>query len=200
MTPTEKEKMLRGELYNAHYDPGLLAERQRAQSICHQYNSLPPADTDGRQDLLGRLLGRKGAACTVTPPFHCDYGYNIRVGDNFYSNYNLVILDCAPVTFGRNVLVGPDCGFYTAEHPLDVRLRNSGLETARPITVGDNVWIGGHVTVLPGVTIGEGSVIGAGSVVTRDIPARVVAAGNPCRVLRKLPAETAGQASRPAIQ
>ena len=122
----------------------------------------------------------------IEQPFYCDYGYNISVGDNFYSNVNLVILDGAKVTFGDNVFIAPDCGFHTAGHPLDVGRRNMGLEYARPITVGNNVWIGAGVHVLPGVTIGDNCVIGAGSVVNRDIPANSLAVGNPCRVIRSL--------------
>ncbi|WP_409440492.1 sugar O-acetyltransferase [Pseudomonas sp.] len=132
------------------------------------------------------LLGKTGEHVLIEALFHCDYGYNIELGENFYSNVNLVILDCAKVSIGRNVFIAPNVGLYTAGHPLDAERRNQGLEYAHPITIGDNVWIGGGVTVLPGVTIGEGAVIGAGSVVTKDIPAHVVAVGNPCRVLRTI--------------
>jgi len=122
----------------------------------------------------------------ITAPFWCDYGSNIEIGENFYTNHNCVILDCAKVTFGDNVLIGPNCGFYTAGHPLDAVRRNQGLEYARPIHIGHNVWIGGGVQVAPGFTIGDDAVIGAGSVVTKDIPTGVLAAGNPCRVIRDL--------------
>ena len=122
----------------------------------------------------------------IEQPFYCDYGYNVHVGENFYANYNLVILDEAPVTFGDNVFIAPFCGFYTAGHPLDAAERNRGLEYARPITVGRNVWFGANVTVLPGVTIGDNCVIGAGSVVNKDIPAGTMAAGNPCRVIKSI--------------
>nr|WP_312799862.1 sugar O-acetyltransferase [Pseudomonas sp.] len=131
-------------------------------------------------------MGKTGEHVLIEALFHCDYGYNIELGENFYSNVNLVILDCAKVSIGRNVFIAPNVGLYTAGHPLDAERRNQGLEYAHPITIGDNVWIGGGVTVLPGVTIGEGAVIGAGSVVTKDIPAHVVAVGNPCRVLRTI--------------
>ena len=182
---TEKEKMLSGALYNPNCgDPELSAEHARCAALCRAYNQLPPGDEAGRRALMTQLLGGTGARFTINQPFLCDYGYNIKVGENFYVNYNCVILDCAPVTFGDNVFIAPNCGFYTAGHPLDAATRNTGLEFARPITVEDDVWIGGGVSVLPGVTIGRGSVIGAGSVVTRDIPAGVVAAGNPCRVIR----------------
>ncbi len=130
-----------------------------------------------------------GENCVINPQFRCDYGCYIQVGENFYANYNCVILDCAPVTFGDNVFIAPNCGFYTAGHPVDYPTRNALLEFAKPITVGDNVWIGGNVVVLPGVTIGSGSVIGAGSVVSRDIPENVVAVGNPCRPIRSIDQE-----------
>lgn len=132
------------------------------------------------------ITRRLGKQFTINAPFWCDFGYNIEVGENFYANYGCVILDGAKVTFGDNVFVAPNCGFHTAGHPLDVEQRNQGLEYAYPITIGDNVWIGAGVTVLPGVTIGNNAVIGAGSVVNRDIPDGVVAAGNPCRVIRRI--------------
>ena len=180
---TEREKMLAG----AWYFPGdeeLTALRRRAAALCQAANALPPEGEGERMELLRPLFGKTGAAFTINPHFHCDYGGNITLGEDFYANYNCVILDCAPVTFGDRVLVGPGCGFYTAIHPLDAARRATGAEKAAPITVGDDVWFGGNVTVLPGVTIGGGAVIGAGSVVTHDIPPGVVAAGNPCRVLR----------------
>lgn len=132
------------------------------------------------------ILGKTGKQFTINAPFWCDFGYNIEVGENFYANHGCVILDGAKVTFGDNVFVAPNCGFHTAGHPLDVEQRNQGLEYAYPITIGDNVWIGAGVTVLPGVTIGNNVVIGAGSVVNRDIPNGVVAAGNPCKIIRKI--------------
>ena len=122
----------------------------------------------------------------IEPSFWCDYGYNIRIGKNFYANHNLILLDAGGITFGSDVFVGPNCGFYTSSHPLDYHIRNQGLEDAKPITVGSNVWFGGNVTVLPGVTIGDNVVIGAGSVVTHDIPSDSIAVGNPCRVIRTL--------------
>ena len=182
---TEKEKMLRGMLYYAD-DSTLCADRVRAKELCHAYNQLRPSDAAGMRELLQRLLGETGETFCVTAPFWCDYGYNIHLGKNFYANHNCVILDCAKVTFGDHVMVGPNCGFYTACHPIDPQQRREGVEFARPITVGNDVWFGGSCTVLPGVTIGDGCVIGAGSVVTRDIPANTVAAGNPCRVLRSI--------------
>ena len=122
----------------------------------------------------------------IEPNFYCDYGYNIEIGENFYSNHNLVILDPAKVIFGDNVFIGPNCGFYTASHPLEAEERNKGIEMAKPIKVGNNVWFGGNVTVLPGVTIGDNCVVGAGSVVVKDIPANSVAVGNPCKLIRTI--------------
>lgn len=122
----------------------------------------------------------------IEQPFWCDYGYNIEIGENFYSNHNLTILDGNKVKFGDNVFIGPNCSFYTAGHPLDTQRRNQGLEYAKPIIIGNNVWLGGNVCVLPGVTIGDNVVIGAGSVVTKDIPSNVVAAGNPCKIIKNL--------------
>lgn len=183
---TEKEKMEGGLLYDANYDADLLAERLRAKELCHAYNQLSPSDTEGQRELLGRLLGRTEGECCILAPFWCDYGYHIEIGRNFFANHNTVILDCGKVVFGDNVFIGPNCGFYTAGHPVDRERRNRGLEYAWPITVGDDVWIGGGVQVLPGVTIGSDVVIGAGSVVVRDIPGHSVAAGNPCRVIRPI--------------
>lgn len=183
---TEKEKMLAGEIYDANYDRQLIAERLDCKEMCRDYNDLRPKDTENRDRLLRKILGHAGNRMTVEQPFYCDYGYNISVGDNFFANFNLVILDEAPVTFGDNVFVAPNCGFYTAGHPLDAVSRNKGLEYARRITVGNDVWIGAGVSVLPGVTIGNNCVIGAGSVVNRDIPDNSLAAGNPCRVIKKI--------------
>lgn len=182
---TEQEKMLSGELYCAD-DPELNAARHRADLLCRQLNALPMSEIALRMQLLRQLLGQVGENCVINPQFRCDYGCNIRMGENVFINYNCVILDCAPVTFGDNVFIAPNCGFYTAGHPVDYPTRNAVLEFAKPITVGDNVWIGGNVVVLPGVTIGSGSVIGAGSVVSRDIPENVVAVGNPCRPIRSI--------------
>lgn len=183
---TEKEKMLAGEIYDANYDAGLIAERLECKEMCRDYNELRPKDMDGRTALLHKIIGRVDGTLLIEQPFYCDYGYNISVGNNFYANFNLVILDEAPVKFGDNVFIAPNCGFYTAGHPIDAVERNKGLEYARPITVGNNVWIGAQVCVLPGVTIGDNCVIGAGSVVTRDIPSDSVAVGNPCRVIRRI--------------
>lgn len=175
----EKEKMLSGVLYNPNLD-GLLEERVRAKKLCYKYNAEQEVED------IKKLFAKTGKNFQIEPNFFCDYGYNIEIGENFYSNHNLVILDPAKVVFGDNVFIGPNCGFYTAEHPLDYKVRNSGVEYAKPIKVGNNVWFGGNVTVIGGVTIGDNVVIGAGSVVTKDIPSNVVAVGNPCKVLKQL--------------
>ncbi len=183
---TEKEKMLAGMIYDANYDPQLMAERLDCKELCRDYNELRPKNMQARTELLHRLLGEVKGNLLIEQPFVCDYGYNISVGKNFYSNHNLVILDCAKVSFGDNVFIAPNCGFYTAGHPLEASERNKGLEYAQPITVGDNVWFGANVSVLPGVTIGDNCVIGAGSVVNKDIPANSLAVGNPCKVIRTI--------------
>jgi len=139
-----------------------------------------------KKELLRNLLGKTDGDFTIQAPFWCDYGYNIFIGENFYMNHNCIILDCAKVEFGDNVFIAPNCGFYTAGHPIEAEIRNAGLEYAKPIKVGNNVWIGGNVTVLPGVTIGDNVTIGAGSVVTKDIPSNTVAVGNPCKVIRNI--------------
>lgn len=183
---SEKEKCRRGELYDANYDRELIQERKECKELCYEYNMLHPSDMAARTELIRRLFGRTGKNFQIEQPFYCDYGYNIEIGDNFFANVNCVILDGAAVRFGDNVFIAPDCGFYTAGHPFDVEQRNKGLEYAHPITVGNNVWIGAKVCVLPGVTIGDNCVIGAGSIVTRDIPAGSLAVGNPCRVIRQI--------------
>ena len=183
---TEKTKAQTGLLYDANYDPELTRERMVCADRLHVFNLLRPSQAEEREAILRDLLGKTEGAFTILSPFFCDYGYNIEIGENFFMNVNCVILDGAKVKFGKNVFVAPHCGFYTAGHPLDKERRNQGLEYALPIMVGDNVWIGGHVCVLPGVRIGDNTVIGAGSVVTRDIPANVLAAGNPCRVIRPI--------------
>ena len=182
----EKEKAAAGLLYDANYDPQLLQERMRAKDLCLDYNLTRSTQKDERLRLLHTLLAACYEDTVIEPPFYVDYGYNIRTGKGFYANHNLVILDGAPVTFGDHVFVGPNCCFSTAGHPLEVAQRNAGLEYAKPITIGSNVWIGMGVQVLPGVTIGDNAVIGAGSVVTRDIPAGMLAFGVPCRPVRQI--------------
>lgn len=183
---TEKEKMQKQMLYDANYDTVLLEERNAAKDLCHEYNHLRPSETNRQSELMTRLLGKtKGSFC-IMAPFWCDYGYNIEIGENFFANHNTVILDGAKVTFGDHVFIAPNCGFYTAGHPIDFERRNMGLEYAYPITVGSNVWIGAGVQVMPGVTIGSDVVIGSGSVVVKDIPDHCVAVGNPCKVIRAI--------------
>lgn len=183
---TEKEKMLAQKMYDPDHDPELCAERVAAKTLCWEYNRLCPGDEEGQRETMKKLLGKTKGGFYIVAPFWCDYGYNISIGENFFANHNTVILDCAPVTFGDNVFVAPDCGFHTAGHPVDFERRNQGLEYAWPITVGDNVWIGAGVQVMPGVTIGSNVVIGGGSVVVKDIPDNVVAVGNPCRPVRAI--------------
>ncbi len=182
---TEKEKNNQGLLYNANYDQELIKERAICKELCQEYNNTKYSDFEKRNELIRKIVERTKNNFVVEQPFWCDYGYNIELGENFYSNHNLIILDGAKVQFGDNVFIGPNCGFYTAGHPENIEQRNEGLEFTRPISVGNNVWFGGNVTVIPGVTIGDNSIIGAGSVVNKDIPANVVAVGNPCRVIRE---------------
>jgi len=186
---TEKEKMLAGMIYDANYDAEIVNERIKCKDLCHEFNLLAPSDIHKQREIIIKLLGKTNGLFTITAPFWCDYGYNIEIGENFYVNHNCIILDAAKVVFGDNMFIGPHCGFYTAGHPIDMGRRSLGLEYASPITIGNNVWIGGGVQVMPGVIIGDNSVIGAGSVVTRSIPGNVVAVGNPCRVLREITEE-----------
>lgn len=183
---TEWEKAQAGYLYDANNDEGLIQARLRCADLCFEFNHCKPSDEKRKQDLIKRIFAQVKGSIVVTPPFYCDYGSNIFVGDNFYTNYNVTILDGARVSFGDNVFIAPNCVFTTAGHAIDALQRNAGLEIALPISVGNDVWFGAGVTVLPGVTIGSGTIIGAGSVVTRDIPSNVIAVGNPCRVLREI--------------
>ena len=183
---SEKEKARTGKLYDANNDTELLAERQICKDKCFELNALRPSQISEREAIVRELFGQTKKRFLIEQPFYCDYGYNIEIGENFYANMNCIILDGAKVTFGDNVFIAPGCGFYTAGHALDVEQRNQGLEYARPISIGNNVWIGAQVCVLPGVTIGDNTVIGAGSVVNKDIPANVIAAGNPCQVVREI--------------
>lgn len=183
---TEKDKMNAMKLYDANYDKELETERLECKALCQEYNHLPIKDLDRRSELLKKILGKTGRQVYIEPDFWCDYGYKITVGENFYANHGLVILDGGGVTFGDNVFIAPSCGFHTAGHPIDHERRNRGLEYAYPIRVGSNVWIGAGVQVMPGVTIGDNVVIGGGSVVVKDIPSDSVAVGNPCKVIRKI--------------
>lgn len=172
--------------FQGSYNPLFDAVIEKAKALCFEYNQLSPNEKDAQRVILNKLLGKMGKEVIVTPPFWCDYGYNITVGDYFYSNHNLIITDGAKVTFGDHVFIAPNCCFTTAEHALDPEMRKAGIEVAKPITVGNNVWIGAGSTILAGVTIGSGSVIGAGSVVKKSIPENVVAVGVPCKVLRPI--------------
>lgn len=185
----EREKAQQGYLYDANYDKEIVDERTRCADLCYEFNLCRPSDTAKQQELLNRMLGSIKGNPVITAPFYCDYGFNITIGENFYTNHNVTILDGAKVTFGDNVFIAPNCVFSTAGHAIDSEQRAKGLEIARPITVGNNVWIGANVSVLPGVTIGSSSIIGAGSVVNKDIPEGVIAAGNPCKVIRKITEE-----------
>jgi|SoiMethySBSTD1v2_1073268.scaffolds.fasta_scaffold945229_1 maltose O-acetyltransferase len=180
---SEKEKMLAGELYRAS-DPELVAERRRCRSLLHAFNAQP--DEEQRLILLRDLIGRIGTDAFIQPPFACDYGSNISIGEHAFINFNCVILDCAQVSIGDRTQIAPGVQLLAADHPRDAETRRDLLELARPISIGSNVWIGGAAIVLPGVSIGEDSIIGAGSVVTRDVPSGVLAFGNPCRVVREL--------------
>lgn len=180
---TEKDKMKNQELYNAN-DSSLELERRRAKKLCQEFNRQNIGENS--ETLFKKLFGSLGKNITILPTFWCDYGYNIEIGNNFFSNHNLVILDCAKVKIGNNVFIGPNTGIYTASHPVDPNLRNEGKEYANPITIGNNVWIGGNVTILGGVTINDNVIVGAGSVVNKDIPSNVVAIGVPARVIKEI--------------
>ena len=178
---TEKQKMLNEEYYDASGEE-LTNERTYAKELCYDYNLLRPSEKEKMKEIIKKLFKSTGNQFKINPPFFCDYGYNISIGENFHANHNLVILDVCEVTFGNNVLIGPNVGIYTAGHPVNVELRNESLEYGKKIKIGNNVWIGGNVCILPGVTIGDNATIGAGSVVTKDIPSNVTAFGNPCKV------------------
>lgn len=182
---SERQKMLAGEPYVAA-DPELVAARKRARRLTRLFNQSTEEELAEREALLRELFGSAGARLEIEPPFRCDYGTHIHVGDGFYMNFGGVILDCAEVRIGKNVLCGPGVHIYAATHPLEAAERVKGPELARPVAIGDNVWLGGGTIICPGVTIGDNTTIGAGSVVARDVPANVFAAGNPCRVVREL--------------
>lgn len=183
---SEKPKVPINCFFQGCYNPAYEEEIKKGKDKCFKYNQLSPNDRHEQQKILRDLLGSMGKECIITPPFWCDYGYNITVGDFFYSNHNMIITDGASVSFGDNVFVAPNCCFTTAEHAIDPEMRREGIEIAKPIKIGNNVWIGASTTVLAGVEIGDNTVIGAGSVVTRSIPSNVVAVGVPCRVVRDI--------------
>jgi len=181
---TEKEKMLSGELYT--FDNELEREFLNAKRITRLFNNTTEEEMEYRKKLLSELFEKAGAKIYIEPPFRCDYGYNISIGDNFYANYDCIILDVNKVKIGNNVKIGPRVCICTAGHPIEAAIRRSLLEFGKPITIGNDVWIGGNVVINPGITIGSNVVIGSGSVVTKNIPDNVVAAGNPCKVLHSI--------------
>ena len=175
------KKMVNGELYNQSKINHLL---MNCKEILYDYNNLRPKELEKRKEIIRKLFRKTGEEFQIESPFFCDYGFNITIGENFYANHNLVILDGAEVIFGDNVFIGPNVGIYTAGHPIDVELRNNGIEYAKTIKIGNNVWIGGNVCIMPGVIIGDNVTIGGGAVVTKDIPSNVTAFGNPCKVYK----------------
>lgn len=181
----EWQKMLQGEVYEATH-PEFLRRLEETRDQLWEYNSLRPSEHARREEIIRGLLGSCGEQFHINQPFRCDYGCNIYIGENFFANFNLTILDEAEVRIGNNVFIGPNVSMYTACHPLEPEARNTGVEWAEPITIGNNVWIGGGATILPGVTVGDNAVIGAGSVVTRDVPGNTVVAGNPAKVIRQV--------------
>ena len=180
---SEKQKMLDEELYYSGV-PELKNALLYSKEMCYDYNNLRPKELEKRKEIIRKLFRKTGEEFHIESPFFCDYGFNITIGENFYANHNLVILDGAEVIFGDNVFIGPNVGIYTAGHPIDVELRNNGIEYAKTIKIGNNVWIGGNVCIMPGVTIGDNVTIGGGAVVTKDIPSNVTAFGNPCKVYK----------------
>ena len=185
---TEKERMLSGKLYIAQ-DEELKRDNLRARRLTRLFNGTTEEELEYRTELLKELFGSTGDHIMIEPPFRCDYGCHIRIGDNFYANYDCIIIDVCEVTIGDHVFFGPRVGVYTAAHPIDAGVRNANLEYGKPISIGNSVWIGADTVINPGVTIGNNVVIGSGSVVTKDIPDNVIAAGNPCRVLRAITLE-----------
>jgi maltose O-acetyltransferase len=183
--PTETERMLAGALYDPSA-PELVADRARARDLARRYNATSEAAESHRERLLRRLFGEVGDDPVVHPTFRCDYGYTVAVGDGFFANYGCVLLDANAITFGDRCMLGPGVQVYTSTHPIDPAERAAGRERAEPVSVGDDVWIGGNAVLNPGVTVGDGAVIGSGAVVTDDVPDRVVVGGNPARVIREI--------------
>ncbi|WP_305151157.1 sugar O-acetyltransferase [uncultured Dubosiella sp.] len=183
---TEIEKMEQGLWYDANFDPEILKQRLRAEHLSFAYNQTDPLDAKKKEEILCQLIPHHDNDVTILSPVFVDYGTKTSIGSGTFVNHNAYFMDGGTITIGKHVFIGPNCGMYTANHPLDASERNAGLEIALPIRIGDNVWLGGDVTILPGVTIGENAVIGAKSLVNKDIPANVLAVGNPCRVLRPL--------------
>ncbi|MGI6211859.1 MAG: sugar O-acetyltransferase [Anaerovoracaceae bacterium] len=183
------DKARAGMLFNAGSDPDVLSAYEHAMDLCHEYNQCRPSDAERRGSILRELFRSIGKNYEIRSPFYCDVGFNITIGNDFFSNYNLIILDQAQVSIGNRVIIAPNCTMITPTHPIDKDWRAAGVECARPIRIENDVWIGANVTIFPGVTIGSGSVIGAGSLVNRDIPPNVIAIGTPCRVLREITRE-----------
>lgn len=183
---SQRERMLAGDLYIAD-DPDLITQMQHAAKLTQLFNASDPSDAEAQLALLRELLGSLGEGAVIRPPLSCDYGYQTHIGQRSFINYGAVFLDVAPITLGDDVQVGPHVQFLTATHPVEAAARRAKWESAQSITLADNVWLGGGVIILPGVSIGENTVVGAGSVVTKDLPANVVAVGNPARVVRALP-------------
>lgn len=182
---TEKQKMLAGDMYNPS-DPELVKERLRARILFQKFNDLSDENLEERQKILAQIFENAGENLFVEPPFYCDYGSNIKAGKNLFMNFNCCILDVAQVTMGDNVMIGPYVQIYTATHPLEFKARNSGKELANPITIGDNVWIGGNATICPGVNLGNNVVVAAGAVVTKSFPDNVVIGGNPAKIIKPI--------------
>lgn len=185
---TNKERMMNQEYYLG-FDEELTKERERSKSLLFEFNNLNPTKRERRMEIINQLIPNIGKGAWIESPFNCDYGTNLTIGKNFYANNNCTLLDCAPITIGNNVLFAPNVNLYTPNHAFDLRQREEGWEQSLPITIEDNVWIGGSVSIVGGVTIGRGSIIGAGSVVTKDIPEGVIAAGNPCKIIREITEE-----------
>ncbi|KAB1193748.1 acetyltransferase [Haloferax sp. MBLA0076] len=183
--PSEKEKMLAGELYDAS-DPELVAERERARRLTHLFNDTDETEMERREELVRELFGEVGETFEIEPTFRCDYGYNISVGENFFANFDCTFLDVCPITIGDNAQLAPSVHIYTATHPLDAAERIKGPESGEPVTIGDNAWLGGQSVITPGVTIGDDVVVASGAVVTKDVPDSVVVGGNPAQVIKKL--------------
>ncbi len=185
----EWDKAQLGYLYDANNDKGIIEDRIRCMDLCFEFNNCKPSDVFKQQKILKKLLGKINGDFVINAPFFCDYGSNIELGKNFFANYNCTILDAAKVTFGDSVFIAPNCVITTSGHAFDREQRANGLEIALPITIGNDVWIGANVSILPGVTIGNNVIIGAGSVVNKDIPDGVIATGVPCKVMRKITEE-----------
>lgn len=182
---TEKEKMLAGELYKS-WDNELIVERSRAKQLVNSLNQTKETEDHYRKQLIQDLFGTIEGEMGLEPPFYCDYGYNIHIGDGFFANHNCIFLDVCEIRIGRRVLIGPNVQLYTATHPMDRETRASGLESGRPIKIGNDVWIGGSAVINPGVSVGDNVVIGAGAVVTKDVPSNVFIGGNPAKIIRNV--------------